>query len=78
MKQVTLNIPENKYSFFIKLVRSLDFVQIEEPVGKEDTLTPEQKETWHNIKAGFEELKMVDNEKLNARPIQALLDSLEE
>ena len=27
MKQVTLNIPENKYNFFIELVSSLDFVK---------------------------------------------------
>lgn len=29
MRQITLNIPENKFAFFLKLVRSLNFVQIE-------------------------------------------------
>ncbi|GHB71087.1 DUF2683 family protein [Persicitalea jodogahamensis] len=28
MKQVTLNIRENRYSFFMQLVQALDFVQI--------------------------------------------------
>lgn len=28
MKQVTLNIPENKFAFFMQLVRSLNFVQV--------------------------------------------------
>lgn len=30
MKQVTLNIPENKFAFFMQLVRSLNFVQVAE------------------------------------------------
>ncbi len=28
MKQVTLNIPEDQFSFFMKLVSALDFVQV--------------------------------------------------
>ncbi|MFN3852306.1 MAG: DUF2683 family protein [Spirosomataceae bacterium] len=28
MKQITLNIPDNKFAFFMQLVRSLDFIQI--------------------------------------------------
>jgi hypothetical protein len=30
MKQVTLNIPDNKFAFFMQLVRSLNFVQVAE------------------------------------------------
>jgi len=30
MKQVTLNIPENKFAFFMQLVNSLNFVQVAE------------------------------------------------
>ncbi|TDB59113.1 DUF2683 family protein [Arundinibacter roseus] len=30
MKQVTLNIPDNKFSFFMQLVRSLNFVEVAE------------------------------------------------
>jgi hypothetical protein len=30
MKQITLQIPENKYSFFLELVKSLDFVKVKE------------------------------------------------
>jgi hypothetical protein len=29
MKQVTLNIPDNKYRFFIELIESLKFVKVE-------------------------------------------------
>ena len=27
MKQIVLNIPESEYSFFIKLIKSLDFIK---------------------------------------------------
>ena len=29
MKQITLNIQEDKYPFFIELIKSLDFVQVQ-------------------------------------------------
>jgi hypothetical protein len=28
MKQIILNVPENKYNFFTKLLKSLDFVKV--------------------------------------------------
>jgi hypothetical protein len=31
MRQVVLNIPENKYNTFIRLIRSLDYVSIPKP-----------------------------------------------
>ncbi|WP_169704578.1 DUF2683 family protein [Runella slithyformis] len=39
MKQVTLNIPENKFAFFMQLVRSLNFIQVvdSEPKDKYDS-----------------------------------------
>ncbi|AXE18870.1 hypothetical protein DR864_14485 [Runella rosea] len=39
MKQVTLNIPENKFAFFMQLVRSLNFIQVvdNEPKDKYDS-----------------------------------------
>jgi len=45
MKQVTINIPEKKFSFFMTLMKSLDFVKVVEPAQTlEDQLTTEQKE----------------------------------
>ena len=29
MKQVTLNIPDNKYQFFLELIKSLNFITID-------------------------------------------------
>jgi len=77
MKQVTLNIPESKFSFFMKLVRALNFVEVADSLQIENDLSPAQKETWQNVKTGFEELKMVEQGKRKARPIQDLINELE-
>ena len=77
MKQVIINVPENKFSFFIKLMRSLNFVKVvETPQTSEEQLTAEQKQTWSNIKQGFVELKMAEEGKLEFRPIQELINEL--
>lgn len=77
MKQVVINIPENKFPFFMKLMKSLDFVKVIEPSQTlEEQLTPEQRKTWQNIKQGFVELKMVEEGKVKSRPVQELLNEL--
>ncbi len=61
----------------MKLMKSLNFVKVNEPtLTLEEQLTPEQKETWQNIKQGFEEFKMVEEGKLKSRPIRELLNEL--
>ncbi|MDH5399557.1 MAG: hypothetical protein OEX02_15515 [Cyclobacteriaceae bacterium] len=30
MKQITLNIPDNKFQFFMELIKNLNFVKVEE------------------------------------------------
>lgn len=39
MRRITLNIPENKFAFFLRLVRSLNFVQIESDTTLEEKPT---------------------------------------
>ena len=77
MKQVTINIPENKFPFFMKLMKSLNFVKVVEPTPTlEEQLTPEQKEIWANVKQGFVELKLAEEGKIEFRPIEELLNEL--
>jgi len=77
MKQVTINIPENKFAFFMKLMKSLNFVKVVEPAKTaEEQLTPGQRETWENIKQGFVELKLAEEGKIKFRPVEELLDEL--
>lgn len=61
----------------MKLMRSLNFVKVvESPETLEQRLTPQQKETWDNVKQGFVELKMAEEGKLEFRPVQELLNEL--
>ena len=76
MKQVTLNIPEEQFLFFMQLVRSLNFVQVADNKAQEASLTAAQQETWKTIEDGFRELKEVEEGKKEARPVQELLDEL--
>lgn len=79
MRQVTLEIPEKDYEFFIRLVKNLKFVKLadaEPSADPEAQLTPAQRKTWANIKKGFEELKLVEQGKLQTRPLQDLLDEI--
>jgi hypothetical protein len=77
MKQITIKVPENKFSFFMKLMQSLNFVKVVEPAPSlEDQLTPGQMETWKNIKQGFIELKLSEEGKLTFRPIEELINEL--
>jgi hypothetical protein len=77
MKQITISVPENKFPFFMKLMRSLNFVKVVEPAQSlEDQLTPGQKKTWENIKQGFVELKLHEEGKLEFRPVEDLINEL--
>ncbi len=74
MKQVTLNIPENRFNFFMELMRSLPFVELDKI--SENSLSADQLKTWNNIKQGFEELELINSGKAKSRPLQELLDEL--
>ncbi len=42
----------------------------------EEQLTPAQRKTWKNIKQGFEELKLMQQGKMEMRPLADLLNEL--
>ena len=68
MIQITLNIKESKYRFFMELVKNLDFVQIDEGDSKEAIV--------NNIKKGLEEVKLAKQGKLKTTPAKEFLDEL--
>jgi hypothetical protein len=53
MKQVILNIPDNKYPFFMELIKSLSFVKIPD----EAKLTKKQKEFVEGTKNALEQVE---------------------
>jgi predicted transcriptional regulator len=54
MKQLTVNIEENKYSFFLELIKSMDFISIENDVDWYETLSLSAKK---NIEKGLEDIE---------------------
>ena len=71
MKEVTLHIKESKFSFFMELIKSLDFVHVEEK-DKGDT----KEAVLHNLKAGLEEVKKFKKGKLKTTSAKAFLNEL--
>ena len=53
MKQVVLNVPDNKYPFFMELVKSLGFVKVPEEVK----LTKNQQEFVEGTKKSLEQVE---------------------
>jgi len=68
MKQVTINIKESKFHFFMELVKSLDFAQVDEGDSKEAIL--------NNLKQGFKEMKLYKQGKMKGTPLNDLLNEL--
>ncbi|MBL4651502.1 MAG: hypothetical protein JKY53_01370 [Flavobacteriales bacterium] len=67
MKQVTLNIPESKYTFFMELVENLGFVNSE---------GDSRNAILSNIKKGFEEVQLAKKGKLKTTPAKEFLNEL--
>lgn len=76
MKQLTIEIPDNQFAFFMNLIENLKFAQIVEPSILENSLSEEQKEIWKNIKNGFYEMNMIEKGELKSRPVGDLLKEL--
>ena len=70
MKQLTLKIENSKYHFFLELLRSLDFVQIE--TVEEDS----RDEIIKNIKEGIKDLKKYKEGKLETTLAKDFIDEL--
>ena len=69
MKQVVLNIKEGKFQFFMELVRSFDFVQIDDDGDSKEAILS-------NIKKGLEEVKLARQGKLKTTPAKDFLNEL--
>jgi len=67
--QVLIDIKESKVSFVLELLHSLSFVKVKTLPDKKVRLIGE-------IKQAVEELELVRNGKLKARPVEDLLNEL--
>jgi hypothetical protein len=72
MKQVVLNIPDNKYPFFMELVKSLGFVKLSD----EAKLTKKQKEFVDGTKSSLEQVEQHLKGKIKLKTADQLFDEL--
>ena len=70
MKQVVLNIKDDKYHFFLDLVKNFDFVQIEEIEADS------KKDLLENLTQGFKDLKLYKQGKLKTSSAKDFLNEL--
>ena len=69
MKEITIKVPENKYTFFMELIESLGFVQVgEEKDAREEVIA--------NLREGFKEMELIKQGKLKGTPLNDFLDEL--
>jgi hypothetical protein len=67
MKEITLEIKEEKYRFFLELLKNLDFVSIK---------TQSKKEVLLNIARGMQEVSLAEKGKIKSRPAKSFLNEL--
>ncbi len=72
MKQVVLNIPDNKYPFFMELINSLRFVKLPDEVK----LTQEQKDFVEGTKKSLEQDEKHLSGEIKLKTADQLLDEL--
>ncbi|MCK5467674.1 MAG: hypothetical protein KAI99_04180 [Cyclobacteriaceae bacterium] len=72
MKQITLNIPENKYRFFLELVKNLGFIKVKE----EDNLSKDQREFIEDLKESLTQVDLHLKGQINLKSADELLGEL--
>lgn len=73
MRQLTLNIEDDKYSFFLELVKSINFVSVESELDWYDDLSESDKES---IQRGIDDIKagrVISNEEAKERSKKRIL-----
>lgn len=70
MRQITINIPDNKYSFFLELVKNLGLEKV-----KEEPIEAGQ-EALEGLEQGFREVKLIQEGKMKGTPLKEFLDEL--
>lgn len=68
MKELTLEIDDKKYGFFLDLVKHLDFVSVRK--------SPSNKELIMSVAKGMQQAKKASQGKIKSRSVKAFLDEL--
>jgi len=71
VKEITLHIKDSKFGFFMELIKSLDFVKVDEK-----DLGDSRESVLQNLKNGLDEVKQFNKGTLKTTPAKAFLDEL--
>ena len=74
MKQLTLNVPDKNYPFFMELVKQLDFITVGET--KKKKAVKEKHSLQQNIEQGLKEVELAKKGKLKATSLNDFLNEL--
>lgn len=66
MRQLTLNISDNKYHTFLEFIKTLDYVEVPEADPK----------SLSEMEISLKEVKMMQEGKLEKQNVQAFIDEL--
>ena len=69
MKRISLNIKESKFQFFMELIKSLDFVQVDDDGDSREAILK-------NVKKGLKEVKLAKKGKLKTTPARDFLNEV--
>lgn len=72
MKQITLNIPENKYRFFLDLINNLGFIKVKD----DDNLSQDQREFVEDLKDSLAQVDLHLKGEINLKSADELLSEL--
>lgn len=74
MKQLTLQIPENKYDFFLKVIEHFNFVKIADE--KEKKISGKQKKFIKDTIQSLQEVQLHQQGKIKLKSLEQALDEL--
>ncbi len=79
MKQITLTIPDREYSFFMRLLKSFNFVEVKETKTVEEfTPTSEQLEWAEGLKSALHEVELHQRGKKKLQTAREFLAEMQE
>ena len=77
MRQLTISIPDNHASFFLKVVKAFDFVKVEKNIKVEEpSLSAEQKRILNGISEAVNEVNLHKQGKIKLQSGDEFLNEL--
>lgn len=69
MKKVSINVPDDKYQFFMELVQTLGFEEVDKTEAQKD-------EVLNGIEQGLKEVKLIQEGKMKGTSLKDFLNEL--